>query len=109
MLAEVLAEHNLDPERDMGLRIGVHIGSNRTKILDFRGFDSIVILIARGEILRSLWDFQEISSQSDLGRDNLSREIGRSKVHIGSKFLVGKPLRMPCLPFGRIGEVIGGF
>ena len=34
-----------------------------TQIMDFRGFDSIIILILRGGILMFIGDFQEILSQ----------------------------------------------
>ena len=45
----------------------------RTKILDFRGFDSNIILILRGGILMSVGDFLEIVSQAILvSRDNAS-------------------------------------
>ena len=45
----------------------------RTKILDFRGFDSSRILILRGLILVSTGSFSE---STNLSRDTLSREIG---------------------------------
>ena len=48
----------------------------RTKILDFRGFDSSIILILRGGNLMSR-EFPAKFESSNLGRDNLSREIGR--------------------------------
>ena len=50
----------------------------RTKILDFRGSDSSIILILRGGILRPVGKFPGNYESSNLSRDNLSREIGRS-------------------------------
>ena len=52
----------------------------RTKILDFRGFDSSKILRLSGGIPRPLGSFLEIMSQTNLSRDSLSREIGRMMV-----------------------------
>ena len=49
-----------------------------TKILDFRGFDSNIILSLRGAILVSIGNFPESLSQQNLSRSNLSREIGRT-------------------------------
>ena len=51
----------------------------RTKILDFRGFDSSRILFLRGGILMSIGDFPEVLSQQILvvGIIMISREIGR--------------------------------
>ena len=59
----------------------------RTKIIDFRGFDSSIVLI---------WRFQGWNSQahsgfpgkfesSNLSRDNLSTEIGRSPGPVGDR------------------------
>ena len=48
----------------------------RTKILDFRGSDSSRILISRGGILRK--SCGSLAS-TNLGRDDLSREIGRMR------------------------------
>ena len=47
-----------------------------TKILDFRGFDSSIILILRGGILMSR-EFPGMFESTNLRRGNLSREIGR--------------------------------
>ena len=49
----------------------------RNKSLDFRGFDSSIILILRGGILVSIGMYRKFES-SNLSRDNLSRVIGRS-------------------------------
>ena len=38
----------------------------RTNIMDFRGFDSSIILILRGGIPRPMWDFPESLSQAIL-------------------------------------------
>ena len=53
-----------------------------TKTLDFRGFDSSVMLMSRGGIPRSIGKFPEVSSQRNLGRVNLSisRETGRIRT-----------------------------
>ena len=52
----------------------------RTKILDFRGFDSSTILNLRGGILRPVGNFPGILSQGILlGMIDLSREIGRTR------------------------------
>ena len=47
-----------------------------TKILDFRGFDSSIILIIRGGILVSMGEVLESLSQESSKRNNLSRDIG---------------------------------
>ena len=50
----------------------------RTKILNFRGFDSSIILILRGGILMSIENLPEcLRQQTNLTRDNLSKGIGR--------------------------------
>ena len=46
-------------------------------IMDFRGFDSSIILIVRGGIPRPIGDFTESLSQAMLAGCNVSREIGR--------------------------------
>ena len=51
----------------------------RTKIMDSRGFDSSIILTLRGGIIMSIRDFPE-SLSSNVSRDNVSREIGRSCI-----------------------------
>ena len=52
-----------------------------TDIVDFRGFDSSIILISRDGILRPMGDFPESLSQAMLVGCNVSREIGRM-LHI---------------------------
>ena len=57
----------------------------RTNIIDFRGFDSSIIVIQRGGILKG-WNFHVhrgfpgIIESSNVSRDNVSREIGRIAV-----------------------------
>ena len=60
-------------------RLGTHCVTAylRTKILDFRGFDSSIILILRGGIIISVGDFPESLSQAILAGRILSREVGR--------------------------------
>ena len=53
----------------------------RTNIVDFRGFDSNIILTSRGGILRPIGDFTESLSQAMLVGCNVSREVGRSMLH----------------------------
>ena len=48
----------------------------RTNIMDFRGFDSSIILNVRGGILMSIGNFPVKFESSNLSRDNVSREIG---------------------------------
>ena len=48
-----------------------------TNIVDFRGFDSSIILILRVGILRSIGDFPESLTRAMLVGCNVSREIGR--------------------------------
>ena len=48
-----------------------------TQIVDFRGFDSSISLILRGEIPRPIGDFPECLSQAMLVGCNVRREIGR--------------------------------
>ena len=48
----------------------------RTKILDFRGFDSSRILILRGGIPRPTGQFPGNLESTNLSREILSREIG---------------------------------
>ena len=47
------------PCRGSGVALA-SVADPRTKILDFRGVDSSVILMLRGAILRSIGDFPEI-------------------------------------------------
>ena len=49
-----------------------HTANLRTKILDFRGFDSSRILILRGEIPRSIGQLPGDFESTDLSRENLS-------------------------------------
>ena len=62
--------------------IPCHTANLRTKILDFRGFDSSIILILRAGILMSIaGSFLVINLSSqviNLSREILSREMGRS-------------------------------
>ena len=52
-------------------------GNLRTKLLDFRGFDSSIILILRCGILMSIENLPDFLSQQILvHRENLSRDIG---------------------------------
>ena len=54
-------------------------GNLRTKILDFRGLDSSIILTLRGGIPRPRGKLPERKQSAHLSRDNPSREIGRSR------------------------------
>ena len=49
-----------------------------TNIMDFRGFDSSVILILRGRIPRLVGNFPESLSQAMLIGCNVARESGRT-------------------------------
>ena len=49
-----------------------------TKIVDFRGFDSSIVLIQRGGIPRPIGDFPESLTQAMLVGCNVSRGIGRA-------------------------------
>ena len=64
-----------------------------TTIVDFRGFDSNIILILRGGILRPIADFLESLSQTMLVECNVSREIGRRRdCMAGSRCFQGHSL-----------------
>ena len=67
---------------DLGRRIlGMRTGCTSnlpTYIVDFRGFDSSIVLILRGGIPRPIGDFPESLSQAMLAGCNVSREIGRT-------------------------------
>ena len=52
----------------------------RTKIMDFRGFGSSRTLILRGGIPRAHREFPGKLASSNLSRDNLSREIGCTRL-----------------------------
>ena len=52
----------------------------RAKILDFKGFDSSIILISKGGIFMSKGEFPRNSESTNLIRDDLSRKIGRNKI-----------------------------
>ena len=54
-----------------------NMGTLRTKILDFGGFDSSIILILRGETLMPKGDFPEMSSRQILGGIILVGRFGR--------------------------------
>ena len=64
-----------------------------TNNVDFRGFDSSIILIYRGGIPRSRGDFPESLTQAMLVGCNVSREIGRSTARSGSPAFGGRPPR----------------
>ena len=69
----------------------------RTKNMDFRGLDSNIILLLRGEILMST-EFPGSLESTNLSRDNLSGEIGRTGVLVcGSAVVAGShgPGRRP--------------
>ena len=56
-----------------------------TNIVGFRGLDSSIILILRGGILTPIGNFPESLSQaSNVSRDNVSREIGRTAKYTDS-------------------------
>ena len=55
----------------------------RTKILDFRGFYSNIILDLEGWHSLAYKDFPKNVESRNLSRDNLSREIGRSMYSVG--------------------------
>ena len=63
----------------------------RTKILDFGGFDSSIILISRGGILMSIGDFPESLSQRILagrflvGRLGVVSQAGRREAGFGGR------------------------
>ena len=58
-------------------------GIGRTwSMTDLRGFDSSIMLIIRGGIPRPIGDFQGKLESSNLSRDTVSREIGRTSVQI---------------------------
>ena len=48
--------------------------------MDFGGFDSNIILLLRGGILMCMGDYPGKFGSSNLNRDNVSREIGRTSV-----------------------------
>ena len=52
----------------------------RTKIMDFRGFDSIIILFLSGGVLMSIGDFQESLSRAILVGIMLVGRLGVAKV-----------------------------
>ena len=68
-----------------------HTANLCTKILDFRGFDSSIILISRGGILMSIGAFPEMLSQRILLGRLLSREIGRSTAQRRREVSSGEP------------------
>ena len=55
-----------------------------TKILDFRGLESSMLLILRGGILSNIRELPGKFESTNLGRENLSREIGRTGVRLCS-------------------------
>ena len=57
-----------------------HMANLRTKILDFRGFDSSRILIIKGWNSHIHREFPGHLKSNNLSREILSREIGRSSV-----------------------------
>ena len=67
----------------------------RTEILDFKGFDSSIILILGGEILMSIGHFPEMLSQRILvgiilvGTLGVSRMVARKQTQGGSRAGVG--------------------
>ena len=60
-----------------------HTANRRTKTLDFRGFDSSRILSLRGEFPRPIGECPGKFGSTNLTRDNLIREIGRTQLYPG--------------------------
>ena len=58
-------------------RTWAHTANLRTKVLDFGGFDSSVLLTVKGGLPRPI-GIPGCFESSNLSRDNLSREIGRN-------------------------------
>ena len=75
-----VAPHGPTESRRAAQRQPSPTASLRTKILDFRGFDSSIILILRCGILMSTGNLPEKFESKNRGRDNLSREIGRTPL-----------------------------
>ena len=68
-----------------------------TKLLDFRGFDSNIILILRGGILMSIGDFPESLSQAILAGILLVGRLGvRPTYKVGMGQLGGSARVDPC-------------
>ena len=102
-----------DPEQvAVGKRVALHArrlllrpplcltANLRTKILDLRGLDSGRILILRGGIPRSIGNSRMCES-SNLGRDNRSREIGRSPSRTLTHSACAWPSRLAPTPSPR--------
>ena len=70
----------------LSLGTGIVTANLRTKILDFGGFDSCMILILRGGIPRPM--FPGNHESTNLSRDNVTREIGRTCSHIRPFFIL---------------------
>ena len=67
------------PQRDSNHALQSWCTANlRTKILDLRGFDSSRISILRGWNSQAHREFSGNVESTNLSRDNLSREIGRT-------------------------------
>ena len=63
--------------------------------MDFRGFDSSIILILRGGILTSIGDFPECLSQAILVGIMLAWRLGVSE-QLGSHFMRGGSFMQPA-------------
>ena len=94
-----------------------HAPNLPTKILDFRGFDSSIILDLRGGILMSIGEFPGNLESMNLSRDNLSREIGRTlspsgrsvhegiarfRIRAGEYWIVFRSISNSSPPYGQL-------
>ena len=64
-------------------------------MLGFRGFDSSLILMLEGWNSHVHGEFPGNFESSNLSRDNLSREIGRTFIKIPERSLYPRALKIP--------------
>ena len=91
-LASTLSWHHILPQGAGRSRSGLDTANLRTKIVDFRGFDSSIILILRGGIPRPMGSFPESLSQAILAGISLAGRIGR----IANLLSLRSAPKLPC-------------
>ena len=83
--------------RTEGLQIREQLPNLPTKIVDFKGFDSNIILMLRGGILKSIENFLEFVSQAILAGIILVGRLGAAILGIsctGNSGLLAGPLKV---------------
>ena len=95
-----LSPHSLDHWTDGG----AGTANPRTNIVDFRGFDSRIILILRGGIPRPIGNFPESLTQAILVGAMLVGRLGVTRLSAGRRSQAPAPSPVCTIGYGQIQE-----